>query len=119
MSSNKLKKNYILKLNTLKKHNKLYFEKNSPKISDADFDKLKNHEGEKIVILGGSDLPNIKRIKFDKLILKQCLLNLKISKIPFRNVGFIKFNLCEKILSKLSHEYSNLLSTECFFCGKG
>ena len=41
MSSNKLKKNYILKLNTLKKHNKLYFEKNSPKISDADFDKLK------------------------------------------------------------------------------
>ena len=41
MSSNKLKKNYILKLNTLKKHNKLYFEKNSHKISDADFDKLK------------------------------------------------------------------------------
>ena len=41
MSSNKLKKNYILKLNILKKHNKLYFEKNSPKISDADFDKLK------------------------------------------------------------------------------
>ena len=35
------KKNYQEKLNKLKIHNKLYFEKNSPKISDAEFDKLK------------------------------------------------------------------------------
>ena len=35
------KKNYQEKVNKLKIHNKLYFEKNSPKISDAEFDKLK------------------------------------------------------------------------------
>ena len=29
------------KINELKKHNKLYFEKSSPKISDSQYDKLK------------------------------------------------------------------------------
>ena len=40
MSEN-IKQNYINKINEFKKHNKLYYEKSSPKISDKEFDKLK------------------------------------------------------------------------------
>ena len=36
-----IKKNYQNKINELKKHNKLYYENSSPKISDKEFDKLK------------------------------------------------------------------------------
>ena len=34
-------KKYQLKLKELKKHNDLYFNKDNPEISDAEFDKLK------------------------------------------------------------------------------
>ncbi len=37
----RIKKYYNKKINELKKHNKLYFEKNSPQISDKDYDEIK------------------------------------------------------------------------------
>jgi len=36
-----IKQNYQNKISELKKHNKLYYESSSPKISDKEFDKLK------------------------------------------------------------------------------
>ncbi len=36
-----IKKEYLSKIKELKKHNKYYYEKSSPKISDSDYDKLK------------------------------------------------------------------------------
>ena len=41
MNETKIKKNYKIKIRELKKNNFLYFEKNSPEISDAEYDKLK------------------------------------------------------------------------------
>ncbi len=41
MKTDEIKKYYDKKIIEIKKHNKLYFEKNSPKISDKDFDKIK------------------------------------------------------------------------------
>ena len=41
MKENENKKYYNKKINELKKHNKLYFEKSSPKISDKDYDEIK------------------------------------------------------------------------------
>ena len=41
MNEEKIKKNYQLKIKELRQNNQLYFEKNSPAISDADYDKLK------------------------------------------------------------------------------
>ena len=41
MSNLKIKKNYENLVQQLKKHNKLYFDKNSPQISDSEYDKLK------------------------------------------------------------------------------
>ena len=38
---NLIKKNYLNKIKELKEHNQHYYEKSSPKISDADYDKLK------------------------------------------------------------------------------
>ena len=38
---NLIEKEYLSKIKELKKHNKLYYEKSSPKISDAEYDKLK------------------------------------------------------------------------------
>ena len=84
MSSNKLKKNYIQKLNALKKHNKLYFEKNSPKISDADFDKLKKEiieiEKNNPNIIGKFSVSNLVGFKpsksFDKYTHKVQMLSL-------------------------------------------
>ena len=41
MSSNDLKKKYFNLINKIQKHNKLYYEKSSPIISDQDYDILK------------------------------------------------------------------------------
>ena len=41
MSSSDIKKKYYFKINEIKKHNKFYFEKNTPKISDREYDNLK------------------------------------------------------------------------------
>ena len=39
--SQKIKQDYLNKINEFKKHNKLYYENSSPIISDKEFDKLK------------------------------------------------------------------------------
>ena len=41
MSSSNIKKKYSLKISEIKKHNQFYFEKNTPKISDKEYDDLK------------------------------------------------------------------------------
>ena len=41
MSNSNIKKNYQKLIRELQKHNKLYFDKSSPIISDGDYDKLK------------------------------------------------------------------------------
>ena len=41
MKETEIEKFYNKKIEELKKHNKLYFEKNSPKISDKHFDEIK------------------------------------------------------------------------------
>ena len=41
MTSLEIKKKYNEKIQKLKKHNKFYFEKDNPKISDKDYDILK------------------------------------------------------------------------------
>ena len=41
MKEAEIKKYYKIKIKELEKHNKLYFEKSSPKISDKNYDDLK------------------------------------------------------------------------------
>ena len=41
MKEVEIKKYYKKKINELKNHNKLYFEKSSPKISDSQYDRTK------------------------------------------------------------------------------
>ena len=41
MKKNELKRKYKSKIKNYISHNKLYFEKNNPQISDSEFDKLK------------------------------------------------------------------------------
>ena len=41
MKEFEIKENYKKKINEIKKHNKLYFEKSSPKISDSQYDEIK------------------------------------------------------------------------------
>ena len=41
MKDVEIKKYYRKKIKELKNHNKFYFEKNSPKISDSQYDKIK------------------------------------------------------------------------------
>ena len=38
----KIKNNYYLKIKEFNKHNKLYYDKSTPIISDGEFDKLKD-----------------------------------------------------------------------------
>ncbi len=115
MSSNKLKKKYILKLNTLKKHNKLYFEKNSPKISDADFDKLKKEileiEKNNPNIIGKFSVSNLVGSKpsksFDKYTHKVQMLSL--------SNGFSEedlFNFEKKIFNFLNNKKKFYYSVE-------
>ena len=40
-NSDLIKKDYLNKIKKLNKHNQYYYEKSSPKISDAEYDKLK------------------------------------------------------------------------------
>ena len=42
-SRNLIKKEYLSKIQEIKKHNKLYYEKSSPEISDTNYDKLKKN----------------------------------------------------------------------------
>ena len=41
MNNNEIKKKYNIKVKELNLHNKLYFDKNKPKISDFDYGQLK------------------------------------------------------------------------------
>ena len=41
MKESEIKKYYKKKISELNSHNKFYFEKSSPKLSDKDYDKLK------------------------------------------------------------------------------
>ena len=47
-----IKKEYLSKIKKLKEHNQHYYEKSSPKISDAEYDKLKKKiaEFEKTIV---------------------------------------------------------------------
>ncbi len=61
MSSSNIKKKYFSKINEIKKHNQHYFEKNNPKISDSEYDKLKNQIFElekKYTFLKSKDSPS-------------------------------------------------------------
>ena len=42
MSKNNIKDKYLKKLNQLFLHNKAYYEESKPKVSDYDYDQLKN-----------------------------------------------------------------------------
>ena len=42
MRESEIKKKYFEKIKELEKHNKLYFEKSAPKISDSKYDQIKN-----------------------------------------------------------------------------
>ena len=41
MSDKKIKQKYLEQIKTLQQHNKLYYDKNSPAISDKKYDELK------------------------------------------------------------------------------
>ena len=43
MNNEKIKKDYLKKINILQNHNKAYYEKNKPKISDSEYDNLKKN----------------------------------------------------------------------------
>ena len=79
MEKKDLKKKYNLKIKELLKHNKLYYEKSKPIITDADYDKLKNQ---------------IKELEKNNKF-----LNTKNS--PINNVGYKPSKLFEKYKHKV------------------
>ena len=79
MDNEKIKKDYLNKINILQNHNKAYYEKNKPKISDAEYDNLKR----KILVLE-------KKYKF-----------LNSSESPSKRVGFKPSKNFKKIHHKV------------------
>ena len=55
MDKKKIKKEYSLKINLLKKYNKYYYENSNPKVSDKEYDELK-----KEVLEIEKNYPNLK-----------------------------------------------------------
>ena len=75
MDEKKIKKEYIKKIKILEKHNESYYDKNSPKISDSDYDSLKkeilnlekkysflNHKNSPSKVVGFKPSKNFKKI---------------------------------------------------------
>ena len=75
MDENQIKKKYTKKIKILEKHNELYYDKNSPKISDSDYDSLKkeilnlekkysflNHKNSPSKVVGFKPSKNFKKI---------------------------------------------------------
>ena len=60
---NLIKKEYLTKINKLKEHNQLYYEKSKPKISDAEYDELKKHNQ----LYYEKSSPKISDSKYDQL----------------------------------------------------
>ena len=76
MDEKKIKKEYIKKIKILEKHNESYYDKNSPKISDSDYDSLKkeilnlekkhkflNHKNSPSKVVGFKPSKNFKKIQ--------------------------------------------------------
>ena len=76
MSNDLIKKEYLNKISKLEKHNEAYYDKNSPKISDSEYDNLKkdiidlekkykflNHKKSPSKIVGFKPSKNFKKIK--------------------------------------------------------
>ena len=76
MSNDLIKKEYLDKISKLEKHNEAYYDKNSPKITDSEYDDLKkeiiklekkfkflNHENSPSKIVGFKPSKNFKKIK--------------------------------------------------------
>ena len=81
-------KNYLAKIKKLREHNNLYFNKNSPKISDEDYDKL----------------------KIEILDLEKKYPNIKSKDSPSLNVGFTP----SKNFTKLKHRVQMLSLSNVF-----
>ena len=88
MSDDIIIKNYLAKIKKLREHNNLYFNKNSPKISDEDYDKL----------------------KIEILDLEKKYPNIKSKDSPSLNVGFTP----SKNFTKLKHRIQMLSLSNVF-----
>ena len=88
MSDKIIIKNYLAKIKKLREHNNLYFNKNSPKISDEDYDKL----------------------KIEILDLEKKYPNIKSKDSPSLNVGFT----ASKNFKKLKHRVQMLSLSNVF-----
>jgi len=88
MSDKIIIKNYLAKIKKLREHNNLYFNKNSPKISDEDYDKL----------------------KIEILDLEKKYPNIKSKDSPSLNVGFTP----SKNFTKLKHRVQMLSLSNVF-----
>ena len=88
MSDDIIIKNYLAKIKKLREHNNLYFNKNSPKISDEDYDKL----------------------KIEILDLEKKYPNIKSKDSPSLNVGFTP----SKNFTKLKHRVQMLSLSNVF-----